>query len=86
MIRYKSQKPLTLKGFDTPLDIILDLENRWVKLNDCIPWAELAENYYKTLEQIRRNPYLQYFIGLKGFRLEAAFAPSLLINVRKCMG
>ena len=88
-----------LAGFDTPPDMILDPENRWVKLSDCIPWDELAESYYKTLsptlgrpakdarivigavlikhklsvsdeesvEQIRENPYLQYFIGLKGF-------------------
>jgi hypothetical protein len=118
MIRYKSQKQLMLGGFDTPPDIILDPENRWVKLSDCIPWDELAESYYKTLsptlgrpakdarivigaiiikhklsisdkesvEQIRENPYLQYFIGLKGFQSKAAFAPSLLVEVRKRMG
>jgi transposase, IS5 family len=40
----------------------------------------------KTAEQIRENPYLQYFIGLKGFQSEAPFAPSLFVEVRKRMG
>ena len=29
--------------------MILDPNNRWVKLRDCIPWDELSESYYKTL-------------------------------------
>lgn len=118
MIRYKSQKQLTLKGFDTPPEMILDPGNRWVKLSDCIPWDELAGSYHKTLcstlgrpakdarivigaviikhklslsdeetvEQIRENPYLQYFIGLKGFQSQTPFAPSLLVEIRKRMG
>jgi len=40
----------------------------------------------ETVEQIRENPYLQYFIGLKGFQSKAPFAPSLLVEVRKRMG
>ncbi len=38
-----------LEGFDTSTGIILDPENRWVKLSNCIPWDELAESYYKML-------------------------------------
>jgi len=118
MIRYKSQKQLTLPGFDTPPDMILDPDNRWVKLSECIPWDDLAQSYHKklsatlgrpakdarivigaviikhklsvsddeTVEQIRENPYLQYFIGLKGFQSKAPFAPSLFVEVRKRMG
>ncbi len=118
MIRYKSQKQLTLAGFDTPPGMILDPDNRWIRLSDCIPWDDLAESYHKTLSttlgrpckdarivigaviikhklsvsdeetvlQIRENPYLQYFIGMKGFQSEAPFAPSLLVDVRKRMG
>ena len=118
MIRYKSQKHLTLPGFDTPPDMILDPDNRWAKLSECIPWDDLAQSYHKklsstlgrpakdarivigaviikhklsvsddeTVEQIRENPYLQYFIGLKGFQSEAPFAPSLFVEVRKRMG
>ena len=40
----------------------------------------------ETVEQIRENPYLQYFIGLKGFQAQAPFAPSLLVEIRKRMG
>jgi len=40
----------------------------------------------ETVEQIRENPYLQYFIGLKGLQSKAPFAPSLLVEVRKRMG
>ncbi len=118
MIRYISQKQLPLEGFDTPPGMILDPNNRWVKLRDCLPWDELSESYYKTLcsrlgrpakdarivigaviikhklsisdeetvEQIRENPYLQYFIGLKGFQAKAPFASSLLVEIRKRMG
>jgi len=40
----------------------------------------------ETVEQIRENPYLQYFIGLKGFQAQAPFASSLLVEIRKRMG
>jgi transposase, IS5 family len=98
--------------------MILDPDNRWVKLSECIPWDDLAQSYHKklsatlyhpakdacivigaviikhklsvsddkTVEQIRENPYLQYFIGLKGFQSKAPFAPSLFVEVRKRMG
>ena len=118
MIRYTSQNQLALPGFDTPTGMVLDPDNRWVRLSNCIPWDNLAQSYHKTLsatsgrpckdarivigaiiikhklsvsdeetvEQIRENPYLQYFIGLKGFQSKAPFAPSLLVEVRKRMG
>jgi transposase, IS5 family len=98
--------------------MILDPDNRWIKLSECMPWDDLAQSYHKklsstlgrpakdarlvigaviikhklsvsddeTVEQIRENPYLQYFIGLKGFQSEAPFAPSLFFEVRKRMG
>jgi IS5 family transposase len=40
----------------------------------------------RRFEQIRENPYLQYFIGLKGFQAKAPFASSLLVEIRKRMG
>ena len=118
MIRYSGHNQPTLPGFDTPPEMILDPNNRWVRLSDCIPWDNLAQSYHKTLsatsgrpckdarivigaiiikhklsvsdeetvEQIRENPYLQYFIGFKGFQSKAPFAPSLLVEVRKRMG
>ena len=37
----------------------------------------------ETVEQVRENPYLQYFIGLKEFTTEAPFDPSLMVHCRK---
>ena len=118
MIRYHSHKQLSLAEFDWPFQTALDANNRWVKLNDCIPWDELAEGYYQglsdtqgrptkdarlvtgaviikhklclsdreTVAQIQENPYLQYFVGLPGYQMEAPFAPSLFVEICKRMG
>lgn len=40
----------------------------------------------ETVAQIQENPYLQYFVGLSGYQMEAPFAPSLFVEVRKRMG
>jgi len=40
----------------------------------------------ETVAQIQENPYLQYFLGLPEFQMEAPFAPSLLVEIRKRMG
>ncbi|MBL6999936.1 MAG: IS5 family transposase [Gammaproteobacteria bacterium] len=45
MIRYQSQRQLTLDQFDWPFQVSLDENNRWVKLGECIPWDKLAERY-----------------------------------------
>jgi IS5 family transposase len=37
----------------------------------------------KTVEQIRKNPYLQYFIGQSTYSNELAFDPSLLVHFRQ---
>jgi Transposase domain (DUF772) len=37
----------------------------------------------ETVEQIRENPYLQYFIGLKSYRNEAPFEASMLVHFRQ---
>ena len=47
---------------------------------------KLSVSDEETVEQIRENPYLQYFIGLKGFQAQAPFASSLLVEIRKRMG
>lgn len=36
----------------------------------------------ETVEQIRENPYLQYFLGLHEFRQEPLFDPSLMVHFR----
>lgn len=40
----------------------------------------------ETIDQIRENPYLQYFVGFKEFHKEQAFAPSLFVEIRRRMG
>jgi len=40
----------------------------------------------EAVQQIQENPYLQYFVGLAGYQMEAPFAPSLFVEIRKRMG
>jgi len=40
----------------------------------------------ETVAQIQENPYLQYFVGLRGYQMEAPFVPSLFVEIRKRMG
>ncbi len=37
----------------------------------------------ELVEQIRENPYYQYFIGLPGYEDKIPFVPSLLVEIRK---
>jgi hypothetical protein len=37
----------------------------------------------EVVEQIRENPYLQYFIGEEAYRNEAPFDPSMMVHFRK---
>jgi transposase, IS5 family len=37
----------------------------------------------ETVEQLRENPYLQYFIGLSSYSNELPFDPSLLVHFRQ---
>lgn len=36
-----------------------------------------------VIEIIQENPYMQYFLGLKGFTQKPVFDPSLLVHIRK---
>ena len=40
----------------------------------------------EAVAQIQENPYLQYFVGLSGYQMEAPFVPSLFVEIRKRMG
>ena len=40
----------------------------------------------ETIEQIRENPYLQYFVGFSEFQRSVAFAPTLFVEIRRRMG
>ena len=56
MIRTTSSKQLTIPEFDWPFQTVLDKNNRWVKLSNCIPWDELAESYYHGMRVDRGRP------------------------------
>ena len=40
----------------------------------------------ETVEQIKENPYLQYFIGLSSYQDEAPFEASILVHFRERIG
>src|ERR1035437_9567762 len=39
-----------------------------------------------TIESIKENLYMQYFLGLPSFKRDAVFAPSLFVEIRKRLG
>ena len=40
----------------------------------------------ETVEQIKENPYLQYFIGLESYKNQAPFDASMLVHFRERIG
>ena len=40
----------------------------------------------ETVEQIRENPYMQYFLGYEDYSSEAVFDPSLFVSIRDRLG
>jgi Transposase domain (DUF772). len=59
MIRYKSQKQLTIEEFRTPFEMKLSRENRWVKLAAVLPWDELAKIYHRALSIEHGRPSVE---------------------------
>lgn len=49
MIKYNSQKQLSIFDFHTEFHSNLDPENRWVKMANMLDWDKLAEVYAKSL-------------------------------------
>ena len=46
----------------------------------------LGSSDEETVEQIRENPYLQYFLGFKRYKDKAPFHPSMFVHFRKRVG
>ena len=40
----------------------------------------------EVIEDIRENPYYQYFLGFKDFQYRTIFVPSLFVEIRKRLG
>jgi transposase, IS5 family len=56
-----------------------------VALGTLIIKEKLGTSDEETVEQIRENPYLQYFLGFSEYRDESPFDPSMLVHFRKCL-
>ena len=44
---------------------------------------KLGTSDRETIEQIRENPYLQYFIGISNYSNEAVFEASMMVHFRE---
>jgi transposase, IS5 family len=118
VIRYTSSNQLSIEQFQTPFQLSLDINNRWVKLANTMPWDKLASIYHKTLssdqgapaidarivigafvvkhkmkfddretiEYIRENMYVQYFLGLSNYTTRDVFDRSLFTMLRYRLG
>ena len=56
VIRYKSNRQLSLEGFHLLFDGKLTSENRWVRWSQSIPWDDLAAGYYKSMSSTQGRP------------------------------
>ena len=115
MYKFDRYHQYSLSGFNQPLGMEMNPENRWVKKAAMIPWDEIEDRYAglfpsevgmpakplqtalgslliqkeygysdrELVEQIKENPYYQYFIGLPGYEYKSPFVPSLLVEFRK---
>ncbi len=54
-----------------------------IALGSLIIKEKLGVSDRETVEQIKENPYLQYFIGLKSYSFEAPFESSMLVHFRQ---
>lgn len=117
MIRYENQDQMTV-DFKHPFGENLDRQNRWVRLEEILPWETFEILYNskmntkrgapavpariaigsliikhmigfsdaETIDTIKENPYMQYFLGLAQFQSEQVFTPSLFVAIRKRLG
>lgn len=56
MVKYTSQKQLSIEEFTTPFQQKLSPDNRWVKLSEIIPWDELVSVYCQSLSAKKGRP------------------------------
>jgi hypothetical protein len=54
-----------------------------IALGALIIKERLGTSDEETVEQIRENPYLQYFLGFKEYKDEAPFHPTMFVHFRK---
>lgn len=56
MVRYISEKQLTIEEFKTPFQQKLSADNRWVKLSQVVPWDEFASAYMSMMDSSQGRP------------------------------
>ena len=56
MIRYNSAKQLKIESFETPFELKLPQNNRWVRLSQLIPWDEWIAVYTRSLHATHGAP------------------------------
>lgn len=109
-----AQMQLTVYEFVQPFGVVLDEENRWVRLAKKIDWLKLEKQYAahfgkggavalplrmafgslvirqalelsdrQTVQMIRENPYLQYFIGMTSFSHTVPFVAHSMVGFRQ---
>ena len=54
-----------------------------IALGSLIIQEKLRTTDRETIEQIKENPYLQYFLGMRSYTNKALFSPSMLVYFRK---
>ena len=115
MYRKSNQPEPTSENFELPFSGKLSPDNRWLIMEELIPWSEFESEYAEkfsekmgapakpfrmalgaliikeklgisdreTVEQIRENPYLQYFIGVSEYSNDPPFEPSMMVYFRE---
>ncbi|MBE9541731.1 MAG: transposase, partial [Proteobacteria bacterium] len=56
MVRYISERQLSIEEFKTPFQAKLSAENRWVKLSQVVPWDEFASAYVSMMNTSQGRP------------------------------
>jgi hypothetical protein len=56
MVRYISEKQLSIEEFKTPFQARLSADNRWVKLSKVVPWDEFASAYISMMDTGQGRP------------------------------
>jgi len=55
MLKYTPQNQLSIFDFKAPFLAQLDIENRWVKMANIMPWEEMVTIYSLLSETLKRN-------------------------------
>ncbi|GAA5224937.1 hypothetical protein [Membranihabitans marinus] len=55
MIKYTPVSELRNQVFETPFDVNLDMNNRWVVIEKIIPWDDMASVLRKQMSSLGRG-------------------------------